>query len=124
MVLDALPLTRHGKLDRAALPAATAVRTSHRRDPESPQEKALCQLFAKVLGTADVGADDSFFDLGGHSLLATRLISQARTALGVEIDIAALFEFPTAAGLAAQLTASPPARPALRPRPTAKENSR
>ncbi|HEY5785040.1 MAG TPA: amino acid adenylation domain-containing protein [Microlunatus sp.] len=124
VVLDALPLTRHGKLDRAALPAATAVRTTHRRDPASPQEKALCQLFAKVLGTADVGADDSFFDLGGHSLLATRLISQARTALGVEIDIAALFEFPTAAGLAAQLTDSPPARPALRPRPTAKENSR
>ncbi|HEY5979694.1 MAG TPA: amino acid adenylation domain-containing protein [Microlunatus sp.] len=124
VVLDALPLTRHGKLDRAALPAATAVRTTHHREPVSPQERVLCRLFAKVLGATDVGADDSFFDLGGHSLLATRLISQARAALGVEIDIAALFEFPTAAGLAAHLTDSPPARPALRPRPTAEEYSR
>ncbi|HEU4545013.1 MAG TPA: non-ribosomal peptide synthetase, partial [Microlunatus sp.] len=124
VVLDALPLTKHGKLDRAALPAAAGNRTALRREPVSPQERALCGLFAKVLGTTDVGVDDSFFDLGGHSLLATRVISQARAALGVEIDIAALFEFPTPAGLAAHLTHSPPARPALRPRPTAEENLR
>jgi acyl carrier protein len=118
MVIDALPLTRHGKLDRAALPDVADQRPPRGRPPQTSRERALCELFAKVLGTTDVGADDSFFDLGGHSLLATRLITQARSALGVEIDMAALFEHPTAAGLAAHLPEAPSARPALRARPT------
>jgi acyl-coenzyme A synthetase/AMP-(fatty) acid ligase/acyl carrier protein len=116
IMLDALPLTRHGKLDRAALPALDQSRPARGRPPANPREQTLCAVFARVLGTSEVGVDDNFFDLGGHSLLATRVIAQARSALGVEIDMAALFEFPTAAGLAAHLGDSPRARPPLRAR--------
>jgi amino acid adenylation domain-containing protein len=114
--LDALPITSNGKLDRAALPAPATAGAGQGRPPGTPGEKALCELFAEVLGLEQVGVDDGFFDLGGHSLLAARLISRARTALGVELDIRAIFANPTAAGLASALEDAPRARPALRRR--------
>ncbi|MFF4341214.1 amino acid adenylation domain-containing protein [Kitasatospora sp. NPDC001540] len=119
LVLEALPLTANGKLDRAALPApaAGAVRASGRA-PREGREEILAGLFAETLGVDRVGADDNFFALGGNSLLATLLVGRIRSALDAEAQIRTLFEHPTVAALAAALRdAGRPTRPALRPGP-------
>ncbi|MGA5303627.1 amino acid adenylation domain-containing protein [Nucisporomicrobium flavum] len=109
-VLDGLPLTVNGKLDTAALPAATPVATSS-RPPADDRERRLCDLFAEVLGLPSFGVEDDFFDAGGHSLTALRLLGRVRTELGGDLTLRALFDARTPERLARATTG--PARAAL-----------
>ena len=101
--LDALPRTVNGKLDRAALPAPATGAGTAGREPRDDRERALCAVFADVLGVDRVTVDDDFFALGGHSLLATRLAARVRAELRAELTIADVFEAPTVAALAPRL---------------------
>jgi amino acid adenylation domain-containing protein/non-ribosomal peptide synthase protein (TIGR01720 family) len=103
VVLDALPLTRNGKLDRAALPAPDQAGVTEGRAPATPAEETLCRLFAEALGVERVGADDSFFELGGDSILSMLLVSHARRA-GLGITARQVFQGRTPAALAAVAT--------------------
>ncbi|MCP4656403.1 MAG: amino acid adenylation domain-containing protein, partial [bacterium] len=125
VVLEALPLTAHGKVDRRALPAPESDRalTGAWVGPRSPVEEILAEIWSRVLGVDHVGVHDNFFALGGHSLLATQVASRVRRELEVELELRILFEQPTVAGLADEVTAArrraegleaPPIRPAAR----------
>ncbi|HEU0083076.1 MAG TPA: amino acid adenylation domain-containing protein, partial [Bradyrhizobium sp.] len=118
VVLDALPLTPSGKLDRNALPAPDQQPATAYTPPRTATEKLLAGLWAETFGLARVGIHDNFFELGGHSLLVTHLISKIRAAFDVELPLGTLFEVSTIAGLAERLDqAQAAARPALRPVP-------
>ncbi len=101
-ILESLPLTPSGKVDRRALPVPDL--HSEQKDkyiaPRSPIEEMLAQIWAQVLKVEQVGIDDNFFELGGHSLLATQLVSRIRNIFKVELALRELFIATTVAELA------------------------
>jgi amino acid adenylation domain-containing protein len=99
LVLDALPVTPNGKVDRQALPEPVFAGSPGYRAPETKQQETLCSLFATALGVAQVGVEDNFFELGGQSLSAIRLINSINERLNVGLSLEQLFDYPTVTDL-------------------------
>ncbi len=127
VILDALPLTVNGKVDRRALPAPQpaprAAEPLGRAEP-TPVEEVLAGIWEEVIRLPRIGLAESFFELGGHSLLATQVVSRVRQALGVELPLRLLFERPTVELLAAEIEralhgGAPVEAPPIRPEPSA-----
>ncbi|MEV4516217.1 non-ribosomal peptide synthase/polyketide synthase [Dactylosporangium sp. NPDC049525] len=115
VVLDAVPQTPNGKIDRAALPDPDFTAGAAGDRPRSRTEARLCELVAEVLGVQEVGVDDDFFALGAHSLLLVRLAAAVRRSFGADLPVADLFTAPTVQGLARRLAGDLPPGDALAP---------
>src|ERR1051326_1352100 len=100
VVLPAWPVTANGKVDRHSLPVPGRSSKRKYRAPQTPQEESLCEIFAEVLKSKQVGADDDFFELGGHSLLAVRLLMQIERRTKKKLPLAAIFQHSSPAALA------------------------
>ncbi|HEX7261142.1 MAG TPA: condensation domain-containing protein, partial [Luteolibacter sp.] len=107
VLLEQLPLTVNGKVDRRALPEPESVRQAESEyvAPRTEMEELVAGVWQQVLGLERVGLHDSFFDLGGHSLLATKIISRLRETFGFQIPLSTIFDSPTIADLAEYITA-------------------
>jgi acyl carrier protein len=128
VLMEELPRSPSGKVDRRALPAPHATRSGLAQEylaPRTEVEEKLAELWRDLLKVDRVGIEDGFFELGGHSLLATQVISRVRDLFGAEVALRALFEKPTVAGLAdeveAALTGGRRAVPAVEPVPRSGE---
>ncbi len=111
VLLDEMPLTALGKVDRAALPIPGSARPAVQQPyvaPRSPMEESLARIWAEVLSLAEVGVHDPFLELGGDSLLATRIASRVLTTFRVELPLRVLFEAPTVATMAEAIATHPP----------------
>lgn len=120
VVLETLPLTPSGKVDRRALPAPDEVRPELEENyvaPQTPTEEALAGIWAAVLHIERVGVYDNFFELGGHSLLGTQVISRMRDRFGVELSLRTLFEEPTIAAMAKKIESARPTEESLQAPP-------
>ena len=109
VLLDELPLTPSGKVDRRALPDPDQDRPelgNLYQAPRTPIEGTLAAIWGEVLKLDQIGIHDNFFDLGGHSLLATQVISRLHDMLGLEIPLRALFESPTIEQMSAAIMQS------------------
>jgi amino acid adenylation domain-containing protein len=114
LVMDAMPLTPSGKVDRLALAASADFSVGRLQTragyapPHDKIEQQLCQIWEAVLGIDQVGIEDDFFELGGHSLLAIRLFTRIERELGQRLPLSTLFEAPTVARLAEYLRRTGP----------------
>jgi len=107
VLLNALPKTPSGKIDRKALPAPDGARpylNTAYVAPRTEAERLVAEIWAALLRQDRVGVHDNFFDLGGHSLLATQAIARLSKAIGVKLPLRTLFEAPTVAELARRVT--------------------
>lgn len=109
VMVERLPLTDSGKIDRRSLPDTQVGEKAAFVAPADECEALLCRLFAELTGASRVSATDSFFDLGGHSLLALKLVSRVRQEAGLETPLRDVFRFATPQGLAAVLKNAAPA---------------
>ncbi|HEX8853496.1 MAG TPA: amino acid adenylation domain-containing protein, partial [Pyrinomonadaceae bacterium] len=114
VLLDEMPLTAEGKIDRRALPAAGGQERAGVgrpvKEPTTETEEAVAELWREVLSVERVSVEENFFELGGHSLLATRLMSQVRRRFGVEVALRSFFESPSVEGLARLIESARQAR--------------
>ncbi|HXO18741.1 MAG TPA: amino acid adenylation domain-containing protein, partial [Thermoanaerobaculia bacterium] len=108
VVLDELPRTASGKIDRRSLATQALPLSSHgsAAPPGDDLEELLALLWSELLGVESIGAADSFFDLGGHSLLVTQMVARLRDRFAVELSPAAVFETPSLAGVTAAVRAA------------------
>jgi amino acid adenylation domain-containing protein/thioester reductase-like protein len=103
VMLETIPLTPNGKVDRRSLPAPEQTWSDQEATytaSRTPVEESLAQIWAEVLGRDRIGIYDNFFDLGGHSLLVTQLVVRVRERFEIELPLRSLFEMPTVAELA------------------------
>ncbi|WP_185981923.1 non-ribosomal peptide synthetase [Skermania sp. ID1734] len=107
VLLDELPVTANGKLDRAALALPDFHSTNVFRAPQGAIEKTIADVVAELLGVPRVGADDDFFELGGNSLLAARVVSHINEVLDANLTVRDIFTEPNVAGLARLLEEGP-----------------
>jgi len=109
VVMNEMPLSPSGKVDKKALPAPDLDRSLMKSvyvEPRNDIERELVQICEELLGVDQVGVHDNFFELGGHSLLATQFISRVRESLSVELELRQLFETPTVAQIAEAIETS------------------
>ncbi|MEV0621449.1 amino acid adenylation domain-containing protein [Nonomuraea sp. NPDC050404] len=111
VLLDRLPTTPHGKLDRAALPAPEQAAAPDGAEEMDERLRLVAEAFTEVLGVEQVGPDTDFFELGGHSLLAMRLVTRLSAATGGELEVRHVFDRPTVAELAEFVTSAAAGRP-------------
>ena len=106
LILDNLPLTSNGKIDRRALPLPNPElnRSIDYVAPDNPTQTAIAAIFGQVLKLEKVGINDNFFEIGGNSLQATQVISRLRESFALELPLRRLFEQPTVADLALAVT--------------------
>jgi aspartate racemase len=110
--LERFPLNVNGKVDRRRLPVPDSHRIPSRdtRDgPGTEVERTIADAWRAALGTDDVGMDENFFDVGGHSLMLVRVQAQLQSALGFDIPVVDMFQYPTIRSLAAHLAGTRPA---------------
>src|SRR5258705_1465428 len=107
VMLDALPITANGKLDRDALPdpGAEALPARPFVAPRNETETQLCLLWEELLGVGPIGVQQSFFELGGHSLNAVQLMARLRRRFGVDVPLRNLFQEPTVEKLSEMIAA-------------------
>ncbi|MBT2273796.1 non-ribosomal peptide synthetase [Rhodococcus qingshengii] len=103
VAIETVPLNANGKVDRRALPEPTFATLSYRA-PTTVVEETVAQIFSDVLGVAQVGLDDDFFELGGNSLIATRVVSRLGQSLDTVVPVRLLFDVSTVEALAARLS--------------------
>ncbi|NWE37100.1 phosphopantetheine-binding protein, partial [Pseudomonas gingeri] len=103
MLLEALPLTANGKLDRKALPLPDAAPQQAFVAPQDGLQKALAAIWEDVLGLERVGLEDNFFELGGDSIISIQVVSRARQA-GIRVSPRDLFQYQTVRSLALAAT--------------------
>jgi natural product biosynthesis luciferase-like monooxygenase protein len=118
VMLDALPRTPNGKINRAALPAPELSRPELACEYVAPRtltEEMLVSIWQEVLHVAQIGIHDNFFELGGHSLRATQVIMRVQNIFHVQTGLRRLFEAPTVAGLASIVEADQLAAAGIRP---------
>jgi amino acid adenylation domain-containing protein len=124
VVLEKLPLSSNGKVDRRALPAPENLPSTPgdaTTAPRNATEVLLVEIWREILQCDQIGVYDNFFHLGGHSLLATQIISRVAKALGVELPVRLVFETPTIAAMAQAVDAAqqqPQTRPTITARPS------